>query len=81
MSDYTDDEIAARVDYDTAACEASRTIVTALYGPLGDGELLDDDDYVAALKVLKALAEGGWLDPIRLSVVQIDEMLADEGPL
>lgn len=67
-----------RLDYDTAACEASRTIVQVLHGLPSPDELIDDDLYVEALTVLKALAEDGWLDPARLSVIQIDEMLAED---
>lgn len=64
-----------QLDYDTAACEAAQAVVQALHGPMADNEMMDDDLYVEALTVLKALAEGGWLDPARLSIVQIDDLL------
>lgn len=69
-------QLAQRLDYDLAALDASEVVAKVVYG--GETPLDDDDVCVEALKVLKALALDGWLDPARLSIVQIDAMLEDQ---
>jgi len=77
VSRRRDISLEAQLDYDLAAHEASEAVAAALHGPR-EGILADDDVYVEALTVLRALAAGGWLDPVRLSLVQIEDMLQDD---
>lgn len=68
------------LDYDLAAYEAAKLIAQVICNRPDDEDVFDNDEdlYVEALNVLKALALDGWLDPARLSIVQIDEKLGEE---